>query len=156
MTLNVLLLTFLVGSLLAQSRVAIDASLHTSDRPYIQVTGDATISAKPDSDLIEVGVVTEGTTASGVAAQNAAQSDKLILELRRLLGASNLLTTSSYSVHPNITYPKAAITVYLATNIVSVTVNDLSKWELYRHSNTIGGEHNSKTPLPPEDRKFHP
>ena len=45
-------------------RVSIDAALHTSDKPYIQATGEATISAKPDQAVIEIGVVSQASNAN--------------------------------------------------------------------------------------------
>jgi uncharacterized protein YggE len=112
-------------------RVSIDAALHAADRPYIQATGEATVSAKPDQALIEIGVVTQGATASAVAAQNAKQTDAVLAELRGLLSGSNQLKTTSYSVRPNFQYAKpgaaAAIAGYIATNIVEVTLDDLAQ-----------------------------
>jgi uncharacterized protein YggE len=58
------------GSLRAQ-RVSIDAAVRTSDKSYVQATGEATVSAKPDQAIIDIGVVTQGDTAVSVAAQNA-------------------------------------------------------------------------------------
>ncbi|HEV2689132.1 MAG TPA: SIMPL domain-containing protein, partial [Bryobacteraceae bacterium] len=41
-------------------RVSIDAGVRMTDKPYIQVTGEATVSAKPDQAFIEIGVITQG------------------------------------------------------------------------------------------------
>jgi uncharacterized protein len=112
-------------------RVSIDASLHTSDRPYIQATGEATVSVKPDEAVFEVGVVSEGATAAAVAAQNAKQTDGFLREVRDLLGSGQNLKTTSYSVRPNYRFPKPGaeptITGYIATNTVEVTVDDLAQ-----------------------------
>ena len=112
-------------------RVSIDAALRMADKPYIQATGDATMSAKPDQALVEIGVVTQGATAVAVAAQNATQTDSVLTDLRKLLGGSNQLKTTSYSVRPNYQSPKPgvapAITGYIATNVVEVTLDDLTQ-----------------------------
>lgn len=120
------------GPLLAQAqRVAIDAALHTSDRPYVQATGEATVSIKPDRAVIDIGVVTQGTTAVASAEQNAKQTDAVLADLRRMLGVSDQLRTTSYSVRPNYQYPKPGasptITGYTATNVVEVTLDDLTR-----------------------------
>jgi uncharacterized protein YggE len=112
-------------------RVSIDAALHAVDKPYVQATGEATVSAKPDQAVVEIGVVTQGPTAMAVAAQNARQTDAVLADLHKLLGGSNRLKTTSYSVRPNYQYPKpgaaAAITGYVANNIVEVTLDDLTQ-----------------------------
>jgi uncharacterized protein YggE len=120
------------GLLRAQGqRVSIDASLHTTERPYVQATGEATVSAKPDQAVVEIGVVSQGATPIAAAGQNAKQTDTVLAELSRLLGASKKLRTTTYSVRPNYQYPKPGaqptITGYTATNLVEVTLDDLAQ-----------------------------
>jgi uncharacterized protein YggE len=121
-----------IGALPAQAqRVSIDAALHTAERPYVQATGEATVSARPDQAVIEIGVVSQGQTAAAVAAQNARQTDSVLAELAGMLGAGKKIRTTSYSVRPNYQTPKpGAATViagYSAANIVEVTLDDLSQ-----------------------------
>lgn len=112
-------------------RVSIDAALHTSEKPYIQASGEATISAQPDQAIIEIGVVSQAANASAAAAQNAKQTDAVLGELNALLGRSRKVRTTSYSVRPNFQYPKPGasptITGYTATNVVEVTLDDLAQ-----------------------------
>jgi uncharacterized protein YggE len=112
-------------------RFSFDASLHTSEKPYVQATGDGSISAKPDQALIEIGVVSQGATAVIAVAQNAKQTDSVLADLASLPGGSRKLKTTNYSVRPTYQYPKpgaaAAITGYTATNIVEVTLDDLAQ-----------------------------
>ena len=112
-------------------RVSIDAALRSSDKPYVQVIGEATVSAKPDQALIEVGVVTQGPSVSGVAAQSARQTEAVLAELRKLPGGNKQLRTTTYSVRPNFQYPKpgtaATIAGYTATNLVEIKLDDLSQ-----------------------------
>jgi uncharacterized protein YggE len=111
-------------------RVSTDAAAHTADKPYVQATGQATISAKPDQAVIEIGVISQGVTALAAAAQNAKQTDAVVADLARLLGGNKKLRTTSYSVHPNYESPKpgAAVTItgYTATNVVEATLDDLA------------------------------
>jgi uncharacterized protein YggE len=120
------------GSLQAQGqRVSIDPALHPTEKPYVQATGEATVSAKPDQAIVEIGVTSQGATAVAVAAQNAKQTDGVLADLTKLLGDGKKLKTTSYSVRPNYRYPKpgasATINGYTATNIVEVTLDDLAQ-----------------------------
>jgi uncharacterized protein YggE len=118
------------GPLPAQAqRVSIDA-LRPTDKTFVQATGEGTISAKPDQAVVEIGVVSQGATAAAAAAQSAKQTEGCVAELGRVLGAGKKLRTTSYSVRPNYQYPKPGatptITGYTATNVVEVTLDDLS------------------------------
>ena len=81
-------LTFSGNSLVLAQKVAIDAAVRMSDKPYVQVAGQATVSAKPDQVVVEIGVVTQGPTAIGVAAENAKQTDTVIAVTRYGLNTS--------------------------------------------------------------------
>ncbi len=112
-------------------RVSIDAALHASDKPYVQATGDATVRVKPDQALVEVGVVTQGSTVIDAAGLNAKQTDTVLAQLRTLLSGKGQMKTTSYSVRPNYRYPKpgaaAIISGYIATNTVEVKLDDLAQ-----------------------------
>jgi uncharacterized protein YggE len=129
-------------------RVSVDAALHTADKPYVQASGEATVSAKPDQALVEIGVETQGKTATAVAAENAKQTDAVLAELRNLLGGGNKLKTTRYSVLPNYQYPKpgaaAEAVGYLATNIVEVTLDDLTQVSKVIDAATQSGANNIK------------
>lgn len=121
-----------VGPQKAQpQRVSIDAALHTSDRAYVEASGEAAVSARPDQAVISIGVVTQGGTAAGVAVQNAAQAEAVLTELRKTISSADRITTSGYSIQPNYEYPKPggslSVKGYVATNIVEVTLNDLTR-----------------------------
>jgi uncharacterized protein YggE len=117
-----------------------------AEKPYVQATGEATVSAKPDQAVIEIGVVTQGATAVAAAAQNATQTDAVLVDLRKLLGGSNLFKTSSYSVRANYQNPKpgaaAVIAGYIATNLVEVTLDDLARVSKVIDSATQSGANN--------------
>lgn len=121
------------GITLPAQRVSVDAALHTSDKSYIQASGEATISAKPDQALIEIAVVTQGATGAAAAALNAKQVETVLSELRKVLTGSNQIKTTDYSVRPNYQYPKPgaamAISGYTARNVVEVKLDDLAQVE---------------------------
>jgi uncharacterized protein YggE len=99
--------------------------------PSIRVNAEATITAQPDQAQIDIGVITQARTAQAAAANNAKQLETALAELRRALGASAEIKTVSYSLNPDYSYPKEGgkptITGYTATNIVRVTLNDLTR-----------------------------
>ena len=116
--------------LLAMWGLALGAQQRPPLPPYVQATGEATVTAKPDQAKISIGVVTQAATAAAAAAQNATQVSGVIEQLRKAAGAAGEIKTTSYSVSPNYTYPRnapATITGYTASNAVEVTVSDLAQ-----------------------------
>jgi uncharacterized protein YggE len=111
-------------------RISVDAALHAADKTYVQATGEGIISAKPDRAVVEIGVTSQGATAAVAATQNANQTENCLAELGRLLGAGKKLRTTDYSMRPDYQYPKPGgtpvITGYTATNVVEVTLDDLT------------------------------
>ncbi len=100
-------------------------------RPTIRVSGEATVTAKPDQAEINIGVLTQAATGQAAATQNAQKQDAVLSELRKLLGAAADIKTISYSLSPNYRYPKEGgqptIAGYTASNIVRVKTNDLTQ-----------------------------
>lgn len=101
------------------------------ERSYIQAEGQATVSVKPDQATIEIGVVTQASTAAAAGAQNARQTEATLAEIRKLIQSGDELKTTRYSLTPNYRSPRPgdppAIAGYTATNIVEVTLNDLAQ-----------------------------
>jgi hypothetical protein len=93
--------------------------------------GEATISAKPDQAIINIGVVTQGATANLAAAQNAKQTDAVLADLHKTLAATDQVKTTGYAVRPNYPTPKPGATPtiagYTSANTVEVTLNDLTQ-----------------------------
>ncbi|HLH18648.1 MAG TPA: SIMPL domain-containing protein [Bryobacteraceae bacterium] len=124
------LLTLVSRAPLPAQRLSIETTPRP-DKPYVQATGEATISTKPDRAVIDIGVISQGPTAPAAGAQNAKQTEACMDELTRLLGANRKLRTTTYSIRPNYQYPKPGaqpqIVGYTATNVVEVTLDDLSQ-----------------------------
>jgi uncharacterized protein YggE len=99
--------------------------------PSIRVSGEATVTVQPDQARIDIGVTTQAQTAQAAAADNAQRLETVLAELRRALGAGAEIKTAGYSLNPDYRYPKdggrPTITGYTATNIVRVTLNDLTQ-----------------------------
>jgi uncharacterized protein YggE len=118
------LFVFLLMPLAAQDKGARDT------RPFVRVTGEASVSAKPDQAEINIGVVTQAPTADDAATQNAKQSTAVIGSLRDILGQAADIKTVNYSLTPIQRYPNnggsPTITGYSATNTVHVITQSLS------------------------------
>ena len=116
-------ISMVYGEVLAQEPI------DKAPRPTIRVSGEATVTAKPDQAELNIGVVTQAATGQAAATQNAQKQDAVLSELRKLLGAAADIKTISYSLSPNYRYPKEGgqptIAGYTASNIVQVKTNDL-------------------------------
>jgi uncharacterized protein YggE len=103
----------------------------TSPLSSIRVTGDATVSAKPDRAQIDVGVLTQEKQSQNAATQNAKQIDNVLSALHKLLGPDADIKTINYTLSPDYQYRpiggKASVSSYTAMNVVRVTVDDLDR-----------------------------
>jgi uncharacterized protein YggE len=99
--------------------------------PHIRTSGDAVVTVQPDRALIDIGVVTQSDTSKAAVTGNAEKAQRTITALRQLLGSSADIKTISYTLAPVYRYPKEGgeptITGYIASNIVRVTLDDLTK-----------------------------
>ena len=90
--------------------------------PEIRVTGEATLNVEPDRAEIDLGVVTQASTARAASEANATKLDAVIAALRSLIGEGGKIETTNYSLRPNYTRPRdgseATIASYTATNTV--------------------------------------
>lgn len=97
--------------------------------PSIRTTGEAVVTTQPDRAQIDIGVVTQANTSQSAATQNAEKLQKVLAQLRQLLGANANIKTISYSLTPDYRYPQGdgepTITGYTASNVVRVTLDDL-------------------------------
>ena len=98
--------------------------------PSVRATGEAVIQVKPDQAKLNIGVMTQASTAQAAAAQNAAQLQSALDKLRAALGAGGEVQTSGYSLQPNYLYPRdggqPTITGYTASNTIEVSTGDLA------------------------------
>ncbi len=95
--------------------------------PHVRTTGEATVKVRPDRARVEIGVVTQASTADAAAAENARKLDAVLRELRSLKLPGAEIRTISYTVNPQYRYPpKPDISGYSATNVVEVVTDDIS------------------------------
>jgi len=106
------------------------AGAPAQQRPYINASGDATVTATPDEAKIQFSVVTQAVTAQDAAGQNATLVTAVLTALRSVLGPNTSLQTLNYSLSPTYSNPRdgsqPVIIGYSANNTVQVTVSDLS------------------------------
>jgi len=99
--------------------------------PSITVTGEATVTARPDRAQVDIGVITQADTADGASNDNRRKADAVLAQLRSALGTGADIKTASFSISPNYRYPREGgqptITGYTATNVVRVRTDDLSQ-----------------------------
>lgn len=97
----------------------------------IRVTGTSVVTAKPDRAQVDVGVVTQAPQSQAATSQNARQLDMVLVALRKTLGSGVDVKTTSYSLNPTYQYhpngDQPTLSGYMATNVVRITVDDLSK-----------------------------
>ena len=109
----------------------------------IRVTGDATVTAKPDRVQIDIGVTTRAAQSQDAVSQNARQVDAVLAAVRKATGPAAVLRTISYSLNPTYQYhpngEEPTITGYSAVNVVQVTLDDLAKIGTVIDSGTLAG-----------------
>jgi uncharacterized protein len=94
----------------------------------LTVNADGKSEARPDMSIINLGVTTEGQTASAALAENARRMTALTQALRRAGIAERDIQTSNVSVYPQQVYGEGQaprITGYQANNSVTVKVRNI-------------------------------
>jgi uncharacterized protein len=96
---------------------------------FVRASGEATIHAKPDRAEVTIGVTGRAPSAQAASAQNAAESSRVLMAIKQILGKGGEVKTSGYSLSPQYDYSDRHaphLNGYEASNTVSVTVDDLS------------------------------
>lgn len=108
------------------------SSESTTDKPQIstiRVTGQAIVSVTPDQATMNIGVVTRSSTAATAASQNATKLERVLAEVRKLLGSKGEIKTTEYSLSPNYIYPpqggEPKLSGYTASNTIQIKTDQL-------------------------------
>jgi uncharacterized protein YggE len=121
----------LAGLVLAGGTASGQGTAERMAHPMVRVTGEATVTARPDQATIHIGVVTQASTAQTAAAQNAQKLDAVLQQLRKALGPQAEIKTISYSLSPNYVYPREGgqprLSGFTASNTVEVETGDLTQ-----------------------------
>jgi len=123
------LITLCVTLLLLGSTAQAQQNNNRPSPSTITVSGEAMLSAEPDQVQIDIGVVTQARSAPEAAKENAERLTRVLAELKKLLGKSDEVKTSGYSLTPNYRYPqggKPEIVGYTASNMVRIKTSTLS------------------------------
>jgi hypothetical protein len=123
------------SALLLSAAVAIaipGAARGETPPPAVTVTGEATVSAAPDTATIDGGVATEAKTAKEAAEANNKAMGAVLLALKASGIAEKDMQTSRLSLSPQSAPNRTnggplQITGYRASNHVVVTLHDVSK-----------------------------
>ena len=94
------------------------------------VSGQATVSVRPDIAYIYLGVETTDTTAAGAVSNNTAQMTDLVNALEDLGVANTDLQTYGYYMYPQYDYYSSdtpAVIGYYVSNNLMVTLRDVSQ-----------------------------
>jgi len=109
--------------------LATPVSAQTAAVSSIRVTGDSQVTAKPDRVQIDIGVTTSAANSSEAATQNARQVDAVLAAVKKAAPAA-VLRTVNYALSPSYKYQNGhepTLTGYSASNLVEVTLDDLTK-----------------------------
>ena len=123
-------LRILASAIFVLGLAASPALAQAADPPStIRVSGEASVTSRPDRAEVDLGVVTRAATSQQAAAENARVLQKVLAALRSSLGQHASIQTISYGLQPDYQYPPQGgtpkLTGYTATNIVRITQDDL-------------------------------
>ena len=129
MALGGLLIVF-VALLIVQKGHDIQSSF-SNQKPAntISVSGEGKVSAVPDLATVNIGVLSQGTTATEVKNQNNDKVNKVIAFIKSQGIADKDITTTQYSFYPNQDYNNGTpnITGYQGNQSVTVKVHGVDK-----------------------------
>jgi uncharacterized protein len=128
---RIFLSALFVATLVAGTPFAAQAQSATEPPAVISVTGEARISAPPDTAQLDAGVTTEGKTAREASDANNAAMGKVLLALKGAGIEEKDYQTSRLSLQPQYTAAKsgspATISGYRASNRVTIRLHDVTK-----------------------------
>lgn len=95
----------------------------------LKINGTATIKIEPNIAIVNLGVVTEDINLEKAQRENAIKATSIINELLKFNIPKEDISTFTYSIEPQYDYieGKQIFRGYKVTNILSVTIRDLSK-----------------------------
>lgn len=93
----------------------------------INVGGTGTVSMSPDEAFVYLGVQTQSNDAQSAQQENAVKMEKIINALKSSGISEDDMETSGYSIYPMRDYekPELAVTGYIVSNQLKVTVKDI-------------------------------
>lgn len=101
----------------------------TTPTPVRQITviGNGEASGTPDTGSVQLGVQTDAATARDALTANNTQMEALIAKLKELGIADKDMQTSNLSISPRYNDTGREVTGYTVSNMLMVTIRDVSK-----------------------------
>ena len=93
----------------------------------VTVVGSGEAHVAPDMATVQLGVENNAPTAQEALAQNTAQAQAILDQLKQLGVAAKDLQTSGFTIYPTYSNDNRTVTGYTVSNMVSVMIRDLSK-----------------------------
>jgi uncharacterized protein YggE len=94
--------------------------------PRIVVTGEGEVRVTPDRAVVSVGVQTRAATAAAAGSDNASRQRAIIDAIKAVGVTPDLISTTNYSVHPEMQYDQqgrvSRVVAYVVSNTVRVEV----------------------------------
>jgi uncharacterized protein len=102
---------------------------HTPKHRTMSITGQGTITVKPDTAVITLGIRTENKIVSQALAENAARANNMIQALKAIGINEEDIDTSSFSIYPKYDYSDGTslLVGYEVEHIFDITVKDVNK-----------------------------
>ncbi|MBA2870308.1 hypothetical protein HNQ85_000566 [Anoxybacillus calidus] len=107
----------------------VSAYHHVSKQRTMTVTGQGTITVKPDTVTITLGIRTENKIVSQALSENAARANNMIQALKLIGIKDEEIDTASFSIYPKYEYKDgtSSLVGYEVEHIFDITVKDVSK-----------------------------
>lgn len=103
-------------------------ALDTSATPKtMSISGTGVVNVKSDQAKIILGVYTEGKSAGVAIDENAALMTQIIAALKAMGFKDENMQTTSFGVSPTYNWEIQSVVGYQVTNLIELTVSDLSK-----------------------------
>lgn len=107
-TLGALLVILVAILIVGQGNSVINTIKNTKPANTISVSGEGKITATPDLATVDIGVMTQGSTAADVTSQNNSKINKVIAFVKAQGIADADISTSQLSLQPQESYPSMA------------------------------------------------
>lgn len=125
-----LMLTLTAFALGASLPAVAQTASTPSDGTLLDVSAEGRTARVPDVATIRAGVVSQGTTAAGALADNAARMARVLAALKRAGVAPRDIRTASVSLSPQYRYAEnqpPVVTGYQASNSVAIRFRDVAR-----------------------------
>lgn len=123
----VIALGALAGFALTRPSAAQAQAVGVPGMRQITVVGSGEARVAPDMATVQIGVETTAPTTQEALAQNTAQAQAIIDQVRQLGVAERDVQTSGFNIYPTYDNEGRQVTGYTVSNMVSVTIRDLAQ-----------------------------